>query len=50
MEASTYDIVGTFRRLPQPFGAPRSDLAPHSDLAPGELRPFAPPRYTPDVA
>jgi len=28
IEESTCDIVGTFRRPPQPFGAPRYDLAP----------------------
>jgi len=28
IEESTCDIVGTFRPPPQPFGAPRYDLAP----------------------
>jgi len=42
VKESTCDIVGTFRRPPQPFGAPAVIWCPHSDLALGELCPFAP--------
>jgi len=47
IEESTRDIVGTFRRPPQSFEAPRSDTLPHSDSAPGELFPPCRPRYVP---
>ena len=44
IEESTCDIVGTFRRPQQTFGAL------HSDLAPGELFPLYPRRYAPESA
>jgi len=40
-EESTCDNVGTFRRLSQSFGTPRSDSAP------GELCPRCPPSLYP---
>jgi len=43
IEESSCDIVGTFRRSPQPFGAPRSDSTP------GNCTPLA-PLVTPLVA
>jgi len=39
IEDSICDIVGTFRRPPQLFGAPRSELAP-DELCPPSLRPW----------
>ena len=39
IEESTCDIVGTFRRLPQSFGAPAVIQRPHSELVLGELCP-----------
>jgi len=47
IEESTCDIVGTFRRSPQTFGAPAVIWRPHSDSAPGELCSPYPPRYAP---
>jgi len=37
IEDSTCDIVGTFRRPPQSFGAPAVIRRPHSDSASGKL-------------
>ena len=39
IEESSCDIVGTFRRLPQYFGAPAVIQRAHSELAPGKLCP-----------
>jgi len=39
VDESACDIVGTFRRPAQPFGAPTVIWRLHSYLAPGELRP-----------
>jgi len=41
IEESTCDIVGTFRRLPQPFGAPIVTRLT------GNCVPLASPRYAP---
>jgi len=47
IEESNCDIVGIFRRPPQPFEVLCNDFVPFSDSAPGDCAPLFPPRYAP---